>query len=398
MTLIYDKRDELVGQPALHALIAGVSFYKHLPGGDGQVALNTYGMSQLSSPALSAYAISQWLLKLNINSQLPVPLGTVRVLLSPSIDEIDREPALNGLTNRCIRNNFAVDIHDWRLDARQSSDNFTFFYFSGHGVQRKKDDAIILFEDFGFPYDGPLNFAATMDNIFYGMAPPANPTEFIAQNQLYLVDACRIQPNKFVASDWMNVPDLWAVDRKGIDNRSAPIFYAAVPGAEAQGRPGEISFFCEALLNCLNRTGAEYKQDPTGTPKWQVSSVTLVRALKAELDVLNKQYQTSQDYATSGYFKDMLINYLNSAPDVDIDIEIDPTGAPFFNLTVTDPNTNEEVLSFPAPFLSPQKKTIPAGVYRFAAQIVDPPKPPFRDCLEYCPITPPRSLWRARIK
>lgn len=35
MTLIFDKRNELQGQPGLHALIAGVSSYPHLLGGTG---------------------------------------------------------------------------------------------------------------------------------------------------------------------------------------------------------------------------------------------------------------------------------------------------------------------------------------------------------------------------
>src|SRR5437588_42841 len=45
MTLIFDRRNELQGGPGLHALIAGVSSYPHLPGGTGTPAPARFSIS-----------------------------------------------------------------------------------------------------------------------------------------------------------------------------------------------------------------------------------------------------------------------------------------------------------------------------------------------------------------
>src|SRR4051794_1449431 len=97
MTLLFDQRDQLQGRPGLHALIAGASFYRHLPGGGGAPAEKTYGLKQLSSTALTAYRVYQWILQRK--DQLPVPLATVRLLLSPSQAELDAEPGMKGLVD-----------------------------------------------------------------------------------------------------------------------------------------------------------------------------------------------------------------------------------------------------------------------------------------------------------
>src|SRR4051812_36490679 len=81
MSLIFDRRVELGDGPGVHALIAGVSRYPHLLGGEGPVARQTFGLHQIQAAAPAATRISSWLV--SHSEYLPVPLATVRLLLSP---------------------------------------------------------------------------------------------------------------------------------------------------------------------------------------------------------------------------------------------------------------------------------------------------------------------------
>ena len=63
--LVYDNRAALAeaGLPGLHAFIAGVSNYAHLPGRDEPATAAGLGLRRLTSTSLTAYLIFDWLLK-----------------------------------------------------------------------------------------------------------------------------------------------------------------------------------------------------------------------------------------------------------------------------------------------------------------------------------------------
>jgi hypothetical protein len=92
MTLAFDERDQLGDAAGLHAFVVGVSAYRDLPGGPGPPAPDNFEMAQLTAPARSAFRIYQWLVERE--EQLPVPLATVRLLVSPrgvrKLGHIDR--------------------------------------------------------------------------------------------------------------------------------------------------------------------------------------------------------------------------------------------------------------------------------------------------------------------
>ncbi len=394
MTLIFNKKDDPERNPGLHAFIAGVSFYKHLLGGQGTEAAKTFGLKQLSSPAVSAYSIYKWLIE--NESRLPVKLASIRLLLSPSESEMDAVPELRDLADTCTRDNFAREIHAWREDARRNSDDFTFFYFCGHGVQRNAKDAVILFEDFGAPPDDVLDRAAEIENIHRGMAPPADPTLTIARNQLYLVDACRMKPEFFNAADWVDVRRIWSTE-SSVDDRSAPIFYAAIPGTEAIGKDKENSIFCEAFLNCLSGSGSDFLPDSNGIPRWQVNTLNLVTGLKNELQVLNKKYNTSQIFVPDKSNLGMVIAYLDSEPEFEVAFEINPSDAlPHFILTLKNLR-DSQLTQIPPPLELPQMVKIKAGVYEVAAKIHHPPRPPYIDKLDVWQLSPLNRFWKVRV-
>src|SRR5438128_1410514 len=78
--------------PGTHALIVGVSDYEYLPTPGILGEPRTFGLKKLASPALSAYKIFDWLMK--NHADLPKPLASARLLVSPSQAEKDAEPAL----------------------------------------------------------------------------------------------------------------------------------------------------------------------------------------------------------------------------------------------------------------------------------------------------------------
>ena len=139
MSLLFDARAALTGQPGMHALVVGVSAYPHLAGGADPVA-DPWGMGQLTSTASSAHMIFEWLKA----AQLSVPLATCRLLLSPS----PGEAALSGVAEPATVDNLLREADAWRRDASTNRDNATLFYFAGHGIQRTKEDAVLCLQDF----------------------------------------------------------------------------------------------------------------------------------------------------------------------------------------------------------------------------------------------------------
>jgi len=246
MTLVVDNRNALQDRPCMHAFIAGVSKYPHLPGGMGTPAPDSYGLRQLSSAAISAYKIYSWLL--NRKNHFTVPLATCRLLLSATHDEEIIEPNLYDLADSCTLNNFLIEAHQWRDDAASNQNCVTFFYFVCHGVQRSTEDAVLLLEDFGDGIGGPLKNSIEFKDLFDGMAASRKRPN-IAQTQLYFVDTCRIIPEEFKQFQWKNATPVFNDAELSIrDDRRAPVFYAAVPGSRAYARPKKQTIFCETLL------------------------------------------------------------------------------------------------------------------------------------------------------
>ena len=370
MTLLFDERASLGGAPGVHALLVGVSLYRHLPGGGGVPAHQNFGMGQLKSPALTAYRLYEWL-RLRAKN-LPVPLSTCRLLVSPSLEEIAVEPALADLGSTCNWENFSTEAKAWRDDAGTSTKNHAFFYFGGHGVQRSRTDPVMLLQDFGDGVGGTLTRGAALNNIFSGMAPSASYPS-IARTQFYFVDACRVQPDVFKEKELLSVPDVMDVDIGGVDNRCAPIFYASVAGATAYALDRQPTLFGIALLDALERDAADFRIDGADE-RWVVTSHSLERTLKVRLAELNRLWNADQDSAMGGIAGDTEIHYLDSPPSVDVILEIEPAEALSCTaVRLEDPATDMPACQMPSPLTPhPFKQRLSAGFYRISVRI-DPP-------------------------
>jgi hypothetical protein len=373
--LVFDKRGQLAGRPGVHALVAGVSAYPHLPGGAGPAAPQPLGLQQLTSTALSAFRVHEWLLERR--DKLLAPLATVRLLLAPSADELAAEPALGQLAPFDVSlDAFRREAAAWRDDAASDRGSVTFFYFAGHGVQRTKDDAALLLEDFGDGLGDVLDKCINMYNVYNGMAPsPSFPS--IARTQLYFVDACRVRPAEFSQYESLETSRVWPVELSGRDDRRAPTTYATVPGALAYGLPAQQSFFSRALIDCLNGDAAEAIEE-NGAERWCVS----VNSLHAELaDAMRTQaagnVDDDPDFRSDGRGEDFVVHYLDGVPTVRLELLVDPDAAlPCTSVTILN-DVNEEVLSLAPPLTpNPYECPLPAGVYTIRADVT-PPRPPY---------------------
>lgn len=374
MTLVFDNRDNLQGQPELHVLIAGVSAYQNLPKQNEPLTPESFGMRQLSSAALTAYKVYHWLLDHQQN--FPVPLATCRLLLSPSSDEVAREPSLNGLADSCNLNNFLVAANDWREDAGLHQENMTFFYFVGHGVQRTKDDSVLLLEDFDGRIGGLLRNAVDTNNIFKGMAKSSRYPN-MGQTQLYFIDACRDFLSAFKNFEPESTTPVFRVQLSGEDKRKAPIFYAAAPGTKAIGIRGEQTLFSRALLDCLNGDAGEL-EEINGQEKWHVSVHSLNAALETKIDDWNKTLGAQQDFILGGLVANTPIHFLDRPPSVEIILEVDPPDAlNYTRIKALDDQGVAIPVPLPVPLdPHPYRCKWTAGCYAISAEI-DPPNPRF---------------------
>src|SRR4051794_21365769 len=126
MTLLIDNRAALAGMPGVHALIVGVSELPHAVGGTESPAEVTFGMSGVAGAAISAQRFYDWLVE--TQQHLPLPLSTVRLLLSP-LQGTD-SPSF-ATTSAATLENLLDALYGWRDDANANSGSITFFYFSG---------------------------------------------------------------------------------------------------------------------------------------------------------------------------------------------------------------------------------------------------------------------------
>ncbi|KQW43170.1 MULTISPECIES: caspase family protein [unclassified Ensifer] len=324
MTLVFDRREQFVGQPMTHALLIGVSEYTQLPAYNEPPNPETFNLKRLASCALSAWEICRWL-EANKDS-LVCPLGTIRLLMSPSELEksafesikASREGWLNlepSGVDAADWTHFVPEALAWRTDtARANKKGTSFFYYSGHGLRRNGSDLITL-ADFGDPLAGGrlLRSFELVSNFVMGMAPTDDRRD-MARNQFYFVDCCRedIVDSAYPGTVWGTL--------SGRDDRATPVFMASYPGAVAMAIRGKPTDFCHALLKCLPiGTDAATPDD-----QWIVTSFSLNRALEAYFTKLG----TGQYAPGTGIsFRDVPLHRLPGPPPVEFNLVIKPSNA-----------------------------------------------------------------------
>jgi hypothetical protein len=398
MALVFDNRHNLQGSAGIHALIAGVSHYTHLPGGGGPPAKEEWDLPQLSATALTGYKIYRWLI--DHRKELLKPLATVRLLLSPSAaeeskiaqgmteirDALAGEPVtLSDTPSRCTLDTFAAEAGRWKTDAISDThdEHLTFFYFAGHGIQRKNNDPVLLVEDFGNPdWNNPVAKTVAFNALFEGMAPPSDSQQKIARTQLYFVDACRVPPKELKKYSFPNVGDILGVELGGEDRRSAPIFYATVSNTKAYAKSGEQTLFSEALIDCLNGDAVKPTKvtDDSGYARYHVSIYSLAETLNAKAEALRALDLDQEFYPTPSGRDETIVNF-PKPPEVECALYIDPeTAAQLVSIDVRDA-AGSLVKDWNLTSVKPHpfRKPLRVGIYSLQARITQSPHPPYVD-------------------
>jgi Caspase domain len=340
-------------------------------------------MSQLTGAALAAAQVSEWLER--AKAQLPVPLRSQRVLLSPSPQELAVRPDL-GSHPAATMDAFREAVIAWQEECGSDRENLAIFYFAGHGV-REANSVAVLLEEFAQDAGNPLSYGASVSDLFAAMAPtPERPD--IARHQLWFIDSCQTVAPGSVGLGQYQPGQILPLGLPGRDDRCAPIFYAALPGSAAYAIPGSGTVFGKALVECLEGAAGTQR----GNSGWKVTPGSLSEALQM---LMAEAAGGTQSSWTGGQISaaDRPIVRLEGPPSVRIRLKLTPPGrAEQVKLSVT--GTGQTPLHVPVPLSpNPFHCTWPAGLYEITAAAPHdrsmPPNPFWA--------IPPVAPWEAEV-
>ncbi len=274
------------GRPATHAIVIGVGGYPYLNGGDGGMLTDLHGgLGQLSSPPVSARAITRWLLDKFHNPDRP--LRSISLLVSDQDAGVDfthdrlsqpfvPKPATSAHVRKAVR--------DWKNRGDSNEENLMLFFFCGHGVARGLDGLTLLLSDYGESNDMPMEGAVDFAALHRGMSQCA------ASWQCYFVDACRTVSDiatQTTATGQQIIQD--RTDRPWASDWNFSIFYSTLGGERAYGRVDRPSIYTEELIKGLNGTGSNNR---TGDGRWWVFTGDLSIALHHGLSLRGKRIKS----------------------------------------------------------------------------------------------------------
>jgi hypothetical protein len=262
MALVYEN---LGDGPRTHVLVIGVGGYRHLDGGPSPMddPLLHGGLTQLSSPPLSALALRDRLVATNPNAWR-APLGSVDLLVSPHPEHPWPDGAEVKLEEPTM-SNIKSAFDAWKKRCDSDSGNVAILYFCGHGLE--KDEQYVLASDFGANENRMWENAIAVDSTMGGLS------HCEAETQCVFIDACREPSLAAQSSPRIDAPALATFNDQLPDHRKHGLVLRSVDrGRPAFGLPGHVSYFTEALLEALLGAAAE-EEDVTGD--WVVTTGSL---------------------------------------------------------------------------------------------------------------------------
>ncbi len=348
---IYDQ-----DTPCTHVLIFGISQYSELPDDQPSTNPDLLGLTSLSTPAISAFKLANWFKDTyhNVDS----PLGSVRLLISPSQKEIDNEPELAKLNHPLpTRGNIEQALEDWQKDCCKHRDNVAVLYASGHGVRLSKDSGIILLEDFGKGPGGVLSGAIDIGNVHQAMT-----RDDAAKNQFYFVDACAISKKLF--SHYLNLkPGIDMDALRGQSVESSPIFFGAAPETVALGDPGEGTLFMQGLLQCL-KCDAAVANDVNNPTHWDIHTQELFKRLRYRVNEIAQRQGDTQSVVLGGLSADAFFHQLPEPPQVPLHICLIPKDAALYAHYQLTSLYTDALVDDQMPFKTPHTSLMKPGVYK----------------------------------
>lgn len=375
MTLVLDSPNPR----AIHAVVIGVGNYPWLIGGDQPLFAQATGMGQLTSAPASAREFARWFLA---DLRHPdIADRTLELLLSdPDSNTFTDAVGVTHQIERATMANVKNAVLAWK-DRGNHPDSILVFFFCGHGLG-KGNQTVLLMEDFGsLANTMSLSLAIDFNQMYWGLDQCA------ARRQCFFVDACRVgTPYALNTLNYFGDPIIIPGATTLSPPRSAPVFYAAVPGVSAYGRAGKPSFFTQSLLKTFAGSGAD---DASGAWLVDTNGINngLFHHLRRAVARTSAQGQLSQADAMSSPF---VLHALSTEPLVPVEVTCAPksynttaqlsvsgAGAPVVLPSVTDAEASWDL-------------ELALGTYQFAVTLPPPapapqPKqrevrPPFRRC------------------
>jgi hypothetical protein len=308
---------EDLAKPGSHALVIGVSAYRHLADGPAPTgAGSSFELEQLSAAARSASEFAAWFLTEYDNPR--APRNSLRILLSPSPGEqiAAAVPGLGVPIEQATLANARAAILEFRNACDANPDNVGIVYVAGHGVQLTKTGAIVLLTDFGDPGQASvLENALDIAVIHEGLNHPAT-----ARTQFWFVDACRQRP--VVAKRFEALAGAFKLDIPNGNTEISPLFLAATTGTAAFARPGGLTLFAEALLWAL-RQGAVAPPDD-GLDAWHVPVRELIHRLPDRVQDLARKENAEQSVDIAGKIHDATVQEFAKTPSAELRIDVEP--------------------------------------------------------------------------
>jgi len=369
MTPWLERQPAAGATTATHALVVGTSYYEFLPQSDEipqPTDRETFGLRQTKTPATSAWTFASWL-KDSYNNPT-APIGTVRLLLSPSEWEKQNVPALAHLPQEVVpatRANVLEAVDEWHDAANTDPGNVAILYASGHGIQLSKDEGgIVLLEDFAKRKNAPLDHALDVGAVRKGMAGKT-----MAQQQFYFVDACEVRPREAVDYQSMGEGIKLKNPYEGAARCSA-VYFSASPSTEALGEPGKGTLFVQALLDCLELGAVDDHVHENGW--WVVTTSTLMKALPRHVDELARPFNVVQTPTTGGQLADVIFHVLPEHPNVPVTLELEPADAAACVLARLWDGVGPDSIFDDERFTPTLTKPVPAGQYVLTVRIHPP--------------------------
>lgn len=374
--------------PCTHALVIGVSHYRHFDGGAKPTARGeSWGMGQLTSAAASAAEVAAWLSDPEDGYHNPdAPLQTLRVLVSPQKRE--RLPkriadAVKGPAFRATRDNVERALTEFKEDCESNVDNVGFVYIVGHGVQLSKHDAIVLLEDLGDPkHATTLKGAIDAVGCHRGMDHSAT-----ASTQFWFVDACRQRPE--VAEEFETMTGALTLDELPGQAASSPLFLASATREAAFARPGKRTLFCEGLLEAL-RGHAAIGPDHR-CPDWHVSTLSLNEKLTEIVARLAAAEGKKQTVVPRGSQAHAVVQRFRAPPEVRLTVDVRPTAAARSSTAALLAGGSAPVPDVPRKL--PFEMSLAAGLYLLAVET----RPPYKSTSAILNLVPPAVVHSARV-
>lgn len=289
----------------VHALLIGVGKYPHLLDGASNIRFaHCAEMGQLTSPYHSVKKFKDWL---QTNGKLAgKPLRSLRVLASSP------KPVANLGFGVPTLANIRKMTHEWIGDCGKHRENVALFYFCGHGLEHGGCTALLA-QDFGSDSISP--FAHSFDpNLLVSAA-----LAYKASKQLFLVDACRGNPDE-VKDRYKRITPVSLVDHlehsnTGLTKQSH--IRATELTKSAFGVENGPSVFMTALLDSMRGAGA--LQQPHG--QWVVNTSTLRQGIDS---LVKRDHGEIQSVAFDGLSSDFLVHEIGGTPAIPVDVTVTP--------------------------------------------------------------------------